>query len=145
MKKKLFMLLLIVGASIAFTACSSEDSSTGDSSVNLIGKWENFQEGSIVNGQEVLLPYEHAVGCSKDNLQFLAGGVFKEYSYDNFNTPCELYFSTGTWTRVGDIITISASGFTNNAEILILDATTLKVKYELFGEIMIDVYKRVAN
>ena len=139
------MLLLFVGASIAFTACSSENSSNGDSSVNLIGKWENFQEGGIVNGQEVLFPYEHAVGCSKDNLQFLAGGIFKEYSYDNFNTPCELNLATGTWTRGGDVITISASGFTNNAEILILDATTLKVKYELFGEIMIDVYKKAAN
>jgi|688.fasta_scaffold1068305_1 hypothetical protein len=145
MKKKLFMLLLFVGASIAFTACSSENSSNGDSSVNLIGKWENFQEGGIVNGQEVLFPYEHALGCSKDNLQFLAGGIFKEYSYDNFNTPCELNLATGTWTRGGDVITISASGFTNNAEILILDATTLKVKYELFGEIMIDVYKKAAN
>ena len=139
------MLLLFVGASIAFTACSSENSSNGDSSVNLIGKWENFQEGGIVNGQEVLFPYEHALGCSKDNLQFLAGGIFKEYSYDNFNTPCELNLATGTWTRGGDVITISASGFTNNAEILILDATTLKVKYELFGEIMIDVYKKAAN
>ena len=147
MKKYLATLFLFVSASVAFTACSKDEPVTanGDSSGNLNGKWENIQEGSIVNGKEVLLTYEHAVGCSKDNFQFLAGGIFKEYSYDNSDKPCELYLATGTWVRDGDVITIYSSGFSNKIEILILDATTLKVKYELFGEILIDVYKRVAN
>ena len=145
MKKKLSKLLLFVIASIAFTACSKDDSATGVASGNLIGNWEYFQEGSIVNGQEILLPYEHAVGCLKDNIELLEGGVYKEYYYDNFNKPCDLNLATGTWTRGGDVITISALGLSNKVEILSLDATTLKVKYVLFGDTIIEVYKRVAN
>ena len=146
MKKTLSILLFFVSTSLLFTACSSDDDSGATTSGELVGKWEFFQEGEIVNGQEILEPYEHAAGCSKDNLEFEAGGVFKSNIYYNFQAPCGLYTETGTWTRNGNVITVvSILGGTEEIQILVVDATTLKVRYEDEGYIYIDVLKKVAN
>lgn len=145
MKKTLSILLFFVSTSLLFTACSSDDDSGATTSGELVGKWEFFQEGSIVNGQEDLETYEHAAGCSKDNLEFVAGGVFKSNFFDNFDTPCELFVAQGTWSRNGNMVTATMLGETQTIEILTLNATTLKVKYEVDGEVFVDVLRRAAN
>lgn len=144
MKKSLSILLLFVSTSFLFIGCSSDDDA-GATTTDLVGKWEFFQEGTIVNGQEDLVTYEHAAGCSKDNHEFLAGGVFKSNFYDNFDAPCELFTAQGTWSRNGNMITATVFGQTQTIEILTLNATTLKVKYEEDGEVYVDVFRRVAN
>jgi len=144
MKKSLSILLLFVSASFLFTGCSSDDDA-GATASDLDGKWEFFQEGSIINGQEDLVTYEHAAGCSKDNYEFVAGGVFKSNFYDNFDTPCELFAAQGTWSRNGNMVTATMLGETQTIEILTLNATTLKVKYEEDGAIFVDVLRKAAN
>lgn len=141
------MLLLLLCVSITFTACSNDDdSTTPDTSGNLEGKWEFYQEGEIVNGQEILESYEHAAGCSKDNLEFLAAGVFKSNIYDNFDAPCQLFSETGTWSKNGNVITVvSILGGSEEKQILMLDANTLKVKYEYTDVIYVDVLRRASN
>jgi hypothetical protein len=144
MKKIITILFLAVSSSVMFTACSDDDATP---TAELTGKWELFQEGTLVNGQEVFEAYEHASGCAKDNLEFLAGGVFKSNFYDNFFEPCELYSVAGNWTKDGNNLTITVLGEIATAEILILDATTLKIRYvdEEDGETYIDILKRATN
>lgn len=144
MKKIITILFLAVSSSVMFTACSDDDAAP---TFELTGKWEFFQEGTLVNGQEVFEAYEHTPGCAKDNFEFLAGGVFKSNSYDNFFAPCDLMSIPGTWTKAGNNLTITVLGEIATAEILILDATTLKVRYvdEEDGEIYVDILKRATN
>lgn len=144
MKKIITILFLAVSSSVMFTACSDDDAAP---TPELTGKWEFFQEGTLVNGQEVFEAYEHVSGCGKDNLEFLAGGVFKTNFYDSFDEPCELYSVAGTWTKDGNNLTITVLGEIATAEILILDATTLKIRYvdEEDGEIYVDILKRATN
>lgn len=144
MKKIITILFIAVSTSVMFTACTEDAAAPIP---ELTGKWEFFQEGTEVNGQEFLENYEHETGCSKDNLEFLAGGVFKANYYDNFFVSCELDSETGNWTKTGNMLTVNLFDEVTNAEILILDGTTLKIKNmdEEDGEIYLLVFKRATN
>jgi hypothetical protein len=122
------------------TSCSSDDDSSSSSS-ELVGKWEYSQEGEIVNGVETLMPYEHAEGCSKDFFQFLANGTGNDTSY--FGEDCQEFSFPLTWARSGNIVTLNILGISVPAEILTLNATTLKVKYTDEDGTFVDVYTKV--
>jgi hypothetical protein len=143
MKKIISISFVAFIALFLFVSCSKDDNSSNTSTSGLLGKWEYSQVGTIVNGQEILGPYEHESGCSKDYIEMLTSGVYKEYDYDSFVSPCNLSTGTGTWLQNGNTITISVGGDTDSAEILTLNATTLKIKAVIDTEIVIAVYNRV--
>ncbi|HEU0136145.1 MAG TPA: lipocalin family protein [Flavobacterium sp.] len=145
---KKFYLLFVSVLTLGLTSCNNDDDAGSDTGGTLEGRWEYFQEGTLVNGQEVLHNYEHAEGCTKDFGEFLAGGVAKDYTYSNNGTAtCDEEITTGTWSRSGNMITLTFAGFSVTAEIMTLNATTLKVKYtETVGTTtmtFIDVYRRI--
>ena len=141
MKKIISKLFLALSASIILVACSKDSSSSSSSSIE--GKWEYYQEGTVIGGQEVLDLHQHESGCTKDYLEILSGGVIKYYDYDSFVSPCELTIDTGTWSQNGNILTIITQGTSETAEILTLNATTLKIKYVIDTNIEIAVLKRI--
>ena len=136
MKKILFLFVstLVLG----LTSCSKDDDSSS-SSTGLEGRWEYSQEGAIVGGQEVLAPYEHECSSQKDYTEFLAGGVMKDYYFD---TNCTQDLSQGTWTKSGNSLAVNFGGEIATAEIVTLNATTLKVKIVFSGETFIQVFTR---
>uniref|UniRef100_UPI00404A4A1C lipocalin family protein n=1 Tax=Flavobacterium sp. TaxID=239 RepID=UPI00404A4A1C len=128
MKKVLFLFVALVAFSFTTISCSNDDEG-GVNSSDLIGKWEYSQEGEVVNGQEVLEPYLHAAGCSKDYVEFLSNGTAADVSYyDNGQDPCTEDTLTTTWSVSGNNINISVLGVNYSAQVITLNATTLKVR-----------------
>ena len=134
--KKISALLVLFSLTLIIASCSKDKDSA-----RLEGKWEFSKEGTMFGSLEILLPYEHAEGCNKDYIEMLAGGVYRDFSYENMGEDCELFTEEGTWTRSGNTITVVTDGDTFVAEILSLTKTTLKVKtiFEEEGEDVIYV------
>ena len=139
--KKLVLLFLV--ASVALVSCNKDDDS-GSGSIE--GKWQFSKEGFIENGIEELENYEHSPNCNKDNIEFVAGGVYKGTIYDvDGTTNCEIYSITGTWSKNGNSLSNTVSGQTSTAEILELSSTTLKIKFvdDFDDSIYITVFTRI--
>lgn len=133
---KKILLLFVSTLVLSLTSCDKDDD--GDSS-SIEGKWSYFQEGTEVNGQEVLVNYVNDCSTKSDYVEILAGGVFKDvYYYDD----CTEEVDTGSWSKDGSNITVSFNGFSSTGQILTLDNSTLKVKSTVEGEIYIQVFKR---
>ena len=141
MKKIISNLFLALCASIILVACSKDSSSSSSSDIE--GKWEYYQEGTVIGGQEVLDLHQHESGCTKDYIEILSGGVYKDYSYDSLVDPCVETIETGSWTKSGNTLTVTTSGNSDSAEILTLNATTLKIKVVFNTDIVVVVFKRI--
>ncbi|MCZ8196101.1 MAG: lipocalin family protein [Flavobacterium sp.] len=140
MKNLKSLVLLFLVATVSLVSCNKDDDAT-PAAAALEGKWQYSKQGTIVNGQEVLVDYDHATGCTKDYIEFLSAGVFKEHSF--FGTSCEEDIFTGTWVRNGSTVTATVDGEASPAEILELTSTTLKIKYSLEGGFYINVYTKI--
>ena len=119
--KKIVLFAAIMALSIS--SCSKNDD---DQQAELIGKWEFSQLGTIVMGQEFLSPYQHQANCGKDFIQFdqtIAIGHF----YDEIT--CVDDTDVNSYVRNGNIISIMVDGTVETAEIITLNASTLKLKY----------------
>ncbi|WP_339839228.1 lipocalin family protein, partial [uncultured Flavobacterium sp.] len=69
-------------------------------------------------------------GCNKDYSEIIAGGTLKDVYYEsNGAGGCDEFIDTLNWTRNGNTITVSESGFSTTGEIVELTNTTLKTKY----------------
>lgn len=152
------LLLFISVLTLWLTSCNNDDDSnpatpdTPDVSGNIEGRWEHVQQGTIVNGQEILTNYPHEQGCTKDFTDFLAGGILQDndYYFNNAtNTACALDVANGTWSRTGNMVTVSIDGYAETGEIMILNANTLKIKYTqqqgTMATTFVQVYKRIAS
>ena len=125
--KKLALLFVAVLA-VGVTSCSKDDDAAGAS---LEGKWEYSKEGGIIQGQEVLTPWQHAAGCTKDFTLITATTIVNsEFS----GSDCSEYNDTETYTRNGNTITVNRDGDIFTGTILQLDNTTLKIKGEEMTE-----------
>ncbi|RXR24405.1 hypothetical protein EQG61_02875 [Flavobacterium stagni] len=120
--KKIILFALVT---FSMLSCSKSDSDTP--AVSIVGKWQFTQEGTLVNNQEVLTPYEHSPGCVKDFTEFLSSGALKDHYY---NTSCNESIDTGVWSKTENSLNITYSDNTVvNGQILELSNTTLKVKF----------------
>ncbi len=119
--KKLALLFVAVLA-VGVTSCSKDDDAAAAS---LVGTWEYSKEGGIIQGQEVLTPYQHAAGCTKDFTVITATTIVDT---DFYGTDCFESTSTIPYTRNGNTITITEDGEVYTATIIQLDNTTLKIK-----------------
>ncbi|MCD9573373.1 lipocalin family protein [Flavobacterium soyae] len=138
-----FVSVLALGLSVS---CSSND----DDKASLEGKWEVYQNGTIVDGKEKLTPVVSEGGCNKDVFEIQAGGTFIDHYSQYSNSKCNDYSENGTWTRKDNTITIKYDGESsvNDAEILVLNETTLKLKYTYTNqsettEIYVVEFKRI--
>jgi len=132
-------LLLVSFVAIALFSCSKDDDSSSSSSSNIEGKWAFSKEGAIVSGNEVLADYEHECTTKKDYIELVAGGVANDVYYPS---DCVADVTTGTWTKSGNNVTMTVGGMSQTAEIVTLNATTLKVKYNESGVTMLQVFTR---
>jgi len=140
--KKLILLFVASISLTSITSCSKDDD---NSSASLEGKWEYSKEGFATNGQEVLTDYDHTVGCSKDFIRITATTV-ADHSFFNDGDGCEEEIFTVSYTRNGNTITAGTGADAGVGQILILDGSTLKIKYsdeDFPGVDYITVYKRV--
>ena len=141
MKKFKQLALLFLAVSVTLVSCNKDD----DEAAALEGKWEYSKEGSIINGQELLIDYQHTSGCNKDYSEIIAGGILKDVYYEsNGAGGCDEFIDTLNWSRNGNTITVSDSGFSTTGEIVELTNTTLKTKYTDpdDGSIFITVFTR---
>lgn len=142
MKKITILFVSVLSLGLALTSCSKDDDSSSDggsTTAAIEGKWAFSKEGAIVSGNEVLVDYAHECSTKKDYVELVAGGTVNDVYYPS---DCVADVTTGTWTKSGNNVTITAGGFTQTAEIVILNATTLKVKYTESGMTMLQVYTR---
>lgn len=143
MKKRILLFAFVLTSLLTFNSCSSDDNSPSTSG-NIVGKWEYYKEGEIVNGNEYLDLYVHSAGCTKDYSEFKSDGTFVDYYY---NDVCSLNTDSGTYSKVGDILTRDDGFDAQQYTILQLDNSTLKVKFtytdagETFTSVLI--FKRI--
>jgi hypothetical protein len=145
MKRMLFLFLACATAGFITTSCSKDDDNNPTAG-DLVGKWEFSQEGDLVNGNESLSLYEHQAGCSKDFIQFFANGTAAfTFFYSDDIVNCEEDIEPLIWTKNGNIITATGFDGTQSLEIMILNESTLKVKFTEEGETYITVFTKVTN
>ncbi len=119
--KKLILFAAVL--TLGIVSCSKDDDNTPAS--ELIGKWEFAQEGSIYMSQEILEPYDHEDGCTKDFLMFTASTVADHYFYGD---DCMEEIEVDSYIRNGNLIHIMMNGEVESVEIITLDNSTLKLK-----------------
>lgn len=138
--KKFTFIFLAVFASLSLISCSSDDDNPGSNDGNLLGKWNLSQAGFIVNGTENLMDYEHECSEKKDYIEFKSNGTLTVATHFS---DCVEMTDIATWTRTGNTLTVNYEGEVEEAEILILNTTTLKIKtQEEMGFEGIEVYTR---
>lgn len=119
--KKLVLFAAILALGV--TSCSKDDDN--NQQAELAGKWEYTHEGSVVMGQEFLVPYTHEDGCTKDYMVLTASTVV-DHTFSGSTCAEDIY--TDTYTRNGNTLTLMIDGEAQVAEIVVLDNTTLKIK-----------------
>lgn len=131
MKKVIILFVSVLALGMTFTSCSNDDDSPAPApaSASVEGKW-NFSKVSVTENGVVTIPeedWEHEPGCIKDYIELKAGGVYNEVYY--IGSVCELDSSAGTWSKSGNIITITLEGGEIiSAEIASVSSSVLKVK-----------------
>lgn len=132
MRKVSILFVSALALSMAFTSCSNDDDSPPSAPPSVEGKWNFSKISETVNGvTSPEVDYDHEPGCIKDYIELKAGGVFNEASYSGSN--CALDLSTGTWSKSGNIITITLGGVVASGEVVSVSSSVLKVKFSETG------------
>lgn len=130
MKKRVLLFVSIVSLSLTFNSCSKDDDSSSSTSGTIVGEWEFLKEGTIVSGTEFLSPFEHTSGCTKNYIEFKSNGIAEDYYYEKPSGSCVEYVDEATWTKDGDALSVNyGGGDFFDSEIMILNSTTLKIKF----------------
>ena len=139
MKKLAITFVSIMALGLVLSSFSKIDTEE----VSLVGKWKYYQEGKKVSKAELLYSYEHEERCGMDYVEFFDDGKLNDVYYYGTNN-CEVSVDTGTWVKEENslIITFPFAG-EEKGEIILLDATTLKVKAQVEGKEVIHIYKKI--
>ncbi|MET3027110.1 lipocalin family protein [Flavobacterium sp. UW10123] len=125
MKKLSIFFVSVLALGLTTVSCSSDDDKA-----SIEGKWEAYQDGTIVDGKEQLTPITNEGGCSKGFLEIQEGGKVIDHYSEYSNSKCEEYNDIGTWTKTDNKITFKYGDDSGDTgEILVLDKNTLKIKY----------------
>jgi hypothetical protein len=118
---KVFFLLTIG----LLVSCSSDDSNESNSfKTDIVGTWEGFS--ATINGEEII-----ENGDCLDRVIFTSNTVESKEYYDyEDGAGCILDYESGpgTYAINGNMLTGTVDGETISFEILVLNATTLKIK-----------------
>jgi hypothetical protein len=128
MKKIIVSFVFVLFLGLVFNSCSSDDSSSTPSSTSVVGKWNFSKVSYTFNGQSSPeADYDgNEQGCSKDYMEFKAGGVFNEADYSG--TTCVEDLSVGNWSQEGNVLTITDDTDTVSLDIISVTSSTLKIK-----------------
>ncbi|HZW77751.1 MAG TPA: lipocalin family protein [Flavobacteriaceae bacterium] len=138
MKRVLFLFMVVSASALTFSSCSKDDDGGAD---GIVGKWAFDRVGGIMNGEEITQPYTHDCPSKKDYLEFLGNGVIKSVDYDS---DCEMYSDEGRWERNGDKLTVTGfDSTTSTFDIVTLDKSTLKLKFNESGISGLFIFKRM--
>ena len=130
MKKRVLLFVSIVSLSLTFNSCSKDDDSSSSTSGTIVGEWEFLKEGTIVSGTEFLSPFEHTSGCTKNYIEFKSNGMAEDYYYEKPSGSCVEFVDEATWTKDGNALSVNyGGGDFFDSEIMILNSTTLKIKF----------------
>lgn len=128
MKKVIYLVSILF---LTLSSCSSSDGDGQSTNTQLVGKWEVFQvksfpAGTVITGNEPLMPFNFACSTLKDYVLFGSEGTVKVVTYDN---SCNEDANIGTYTKTDFLINFYNNGvFDGSWEIISLNNTTLKVK-----------------
>lgn len=128
--KKVILLVSILF--LTFSSCSSGGSDGTSTDEQLVGKWEVFQvnifpAGTVITGNETLMPFNFACPTLKDYVLFGSQGTAKVATY---NSSCSEEANIGTYTKTDFLINFYQNNvYDGSWEIISLTNTTLKVKY----------------
>ena len=111
---------------LSFFLFSCKKNEGSDSQTQLEGKWIYSKEGEIINGQELLVDYQHSE-CGKDFMEFKSNGQGTSGAFFKSLT-CNEDIQSFTWSRKNNTITITIEGETESEDILSLTQTQLKTK-----------------
>ena len=136
-------LAILFGCVLTVSLTMSSFTKMDSVETSVIGKWKYYQEGKKVSKAELLFSYEHEERCGNDYVEFFADGKVNDvYYYGTDN--CEQSVDSGTWKKEDTSLTISFPfAGEKEAEILLLDETTLKIKAEVEGKEVIHIYKKI--
>lgn len=142
MRKFMLFFVSILSVVMFSVSCDDDDDNNVPPAPSLVGTWIYSKEGTIVDGTEVLIDYQHTAGCAKDQTTFSSTGVITDVYYDSTDTPCEQFTDEGTYTVSGSTITVNVDGINVTGEIVTLTATELKIKSTFGGDTYIVLYTR---
>jgi hypothetical protein len=128
---KTYSVFFLILTTLFVVSCS--DDKNGKEEL-LHGTWEFALEGTMIDGNENLEPYQHEEGCFKDVILFKPNKQINHLTYFNNGTDCILSEANGNWSLSNDILVISHGDITEiiPAEILTLNSTTLKYKFNIY-------------
>lgn len=127
MKKIIILLLSTLVLGTTYTSCNNNDDDDSTATASVEGKWNVSKVSETQNGV-VTLPeedYVHEPGCMKDYIELKPDGVYNEAYY---GSGCALDLTIGTWSKSGNIITITQEADIISAEVVSLSSSVLKVK-----------------
>ena len=128
--KKLNLLCGILIGLLIFTSCSSDDDNNdGGTDANLVGTWTGVS--STFNGNDSGVPDNSIVRFMSDNST--------EFVYEDFGNNGEDIIETGTWTKSGNMLTITFDDADPGNEtyvlnILVLTDSNLEWETNISGE-----------
>lgn len=125
MKKMRLLLCAFMVCGLALTSCGDDDGNAVTEGA-LEGKWFYAQEGITSNGQEILHDWDHTTGCSKDYVEILTGGVYRDVT---FWDECVEEVTTTTWVRNGNTVTAGTGEDAMVLNLVSVTDTTLKVTW----------------
>jgi hypothetical protein len=123
MKKLKIVLFSVLALGLTLTSCGDDDSSSNNTSGNLVGKWIYSQEKE---GNGPLTDYEHTEGCDKDYMEISAQEIKDAWFYKD-GTECVEESETATYTRNGNTLTVTEGGMSFSGKIEKLTATELEI------------------
>lgn len=144
MKKLKFAAMAVLGAGLMFSCSSDDDAGSGGTSGELLGKWYNHSYR--VGGATI--PYDDHEMCDgqlrKDYLEILTATTGRFVDVWNCVEESDAF----TYTRSGNMITVTDGDFVQTATITVLTSSTLEleVNYDFEGdgtpETVTEVYTR---
>lgn len=155
MRKSLYYFAAFLFIVFLNSACSADAGAKDDDLqicpiiIPLEGKWEASQSGTVINGQEVLQPYENKGNCGIPTIEFLANMEFISTSFNYDGQNCSTETKKGKWIDSSDDKRAILSLLIDDKVILKVEASlinsdvyTLKLKSQKDGITYIDVFER---
>jgi len=135
-------LLLLLTSVFILISCGSDDSPTPVVEPSIVGSWEVTKRGQLINNNEVFQTYPSDCPTKKDLWYFYENKSFNSIYFDS---NCVIF--THDYYHSWNINQNSLILFSHNSmdfyEILVLNDTTLKIRYQdINGEIIIIEFKR---
>lgn len=125
--------LLLLSSILIISSCSNNDDNMDSSSASIIGKWNRYKVSyTLDNGEVEEVLWQHKCSTKKDYIEFRENQTYEPIEY---LSNCEIHTAHGGggfWRTENNIIYMSSnSEFSDEeqAEILVLNNSTLKVKY----------------